>query len=40
MRGVFAIGFMLALATMPAHALVCGDGVLDTVLGEGCDLAR
>jgi hypothetical protein len=25
---------------MPAHALVCGDGVLDTVLGEGCDLAR
>ena len=38
MRGVLAIGFMLTLATMPAHALVCGDGILDTVLSESCDL--
>src|SRR5436190_15594172 len=38
MRGVFAIGLMLVLAAAPAHALICGDGIVDTVLGEGCDL--
>src|SRR5690242_16319310 len=38
MRGVLTIGLLLALAAAPAHALICGDGVLDAVLGEGCDL--
>jgi hypothetical protein len=40
MRGVLTIGLLLALAAAPAHALICGDGVVDTVLGEGCDLGR